>query len=424
MILPWMIYAIGVSAAFGAAAWLVERAFRDLRWPSPRFVWLIAMVGSFVLPWIPRQSQSINSVAGGSGSGLDFIGLVSGEPILVGPTYATLDRALALVWLTLAVVLGVRTAMAMIAARRMARKWQPQRLAGNDVLLSESTGPAVTGFLGGRIVVPEWLLSWERESQQLVVRHELEHVRARDPVLRLFATLVCVAVPWNLALWWHRRRIELAIELDCDRRVLAHYPDRERYGGLLLQVAEAGFSDRSGLPAFSHPASALERRIKMILTPHGPRAYTRSALTLIAATGVVFGAQSCAGPNAPDSGYLTALATSEVVAPELPQDRGLILPGTPEDGQLELMLAEHHPDVVANGLPEEQSVWFIIDDDLNIVRTGIGEHEGLEERLRADYPDEATEYILGLGVPLGRDIEVEVFLMVPEPQLGSVPPGN
>lgn len=175
----------------------------------------------------------------------------------------------------------------------------------------------------------------------------------------------------------------------------------------------------------------------MVLTHHGPRAYIRSALTLIAATGLVVGVQSCGGPDAPDAQYLTALATADVVSPEFTEDcdargciSGLVLPGTPPEGQLELMLAERHPDVVANGLPEGQSVWFIVDDDLNIVRTGIGDTEGLEARLRVDYPDETTEYSLGFGVPLRDDLpreespEVSVILMVQEPPLGSIPPGN
>ncbi len=111
-----------------------------------------------------------------------------------------------------------------------------------------------------------------------------------------------------------------------------------------------------------------------------------------------------------------------MVAPRFTEEGWLILPGTPEDGQLEMMVAERHPDVVANGLPEGQSVWFIVDDDLNIVRTGIGESEGLALRLEADYPDETDEYSLAWIVELADDIEVEVVLMVPEPPLGSLPP--
>ena len=159
----------------------------------------------------------------------------------------------------------------------------------------------------------------------------------------------------------------------------------------------------------------------MILTPHGPPAYARSALTLIAATGLVIGAQSCGRPDAPNAGYLTALATEDVAAPEFTEEGWLVLPGTPPEGQLEMMLAERHPDVVANGLPDGQGVWFIVDDDLNIVRTGIGEIDGLELRLAAEYPDETTEYALGWIVELANDIDVDVTLMVQEPKLGSIP---
>ena len=241
----------------------------------------------------------------------------------------------------------------------------------------------------------------------------------------------------------------------------------------------------------------------MILTPHGPRAYMRSALTLIVAAGVVAVAQSCSGPDAPDADYVTGLIIEDVVAPELTEDavavapeltedeqvittpeetrpsptpeeaRRLVqesgelvrqqllqsglsageirarltaagipanaldqffsgdavapqltagrLPYTPDDGQLEAELAEHHPGVLENGLPEGQSVWFIVDEDLNVLRTGIDESENLEERLQADYPAETTDYALGFGVPLGGEI-VDVVWMVPEPPPGWLPP--
>ena len=106
------------------------------------------------------------------------------------------------------------------------------------------------------------------------------------------------------------------------------------------------------------------------------------------ATGGVVGAQSCAGPDAPDVEFVTALVTAEAEAPEFAEDGMLVLPYTPEEGQLEAELAVHHPGVLENGLPERQSVWFIVDEYLNVVRTGIGESEGLAQRLRADYPPE------------------------------------
>lgn len=44
-------------------------------------------------------------------------------------------------------------------------------------------------------------------------------------------------MPWNPALWWIVRRLRLAIETDCDRRVLHAGTDVHAYGVLLLNAA-------------------------------------------------------------------------------------------------------------------------------------------------------------------------------------------
>jgi hypothetical protein len=49
-----------------------------------------------------------------------------------------------------------RLAMAHARLRREARSWEAGQVDGVDVLLSESTGPAVTGWLHPSIVVPRW----------------------------------------------------------------------------------------------------------------------------------------------------------------------------------------------------------------------------------------------------------------------------
>jgi TonB family protein len=93
-----------------------------------------------------------------------------------------------------------------------------------------------------------------------VLRHEQEHVRARDTLPRFLSVLAPALFPWNPALWWQASRLALAIEVDCDARVLDVDARRERYGLLLLAIAQ-----RQSLtmlaPALSEPSSHLERRI-------------------------------------------------------------------------------------------------------------------------------------------------------------------
>ena len=45
----------------------------------------------------------------------------------------------------------------------------------------------------------------------MMLAHEEEHVRARDPWLLAAAGLALVAVPWNIAAWLVVRRLRLAL---------------------------------------------------------------------------------------------------------------------------------------------------------------------------------------------------------------------
>jgi len=92
-------------------------------------------------------------------------------------------------------------------------------------------------------------------------------------------------VPWNVALWWHARRLRLAMEVDCDARVLRAHPRPERYGLLLLAIAQRSSAAAHLAPALSEPVSNLERRIvAMSTTTAGsrPRLAASGALALLA----------------------------------------------------------------------------------------------------------------------------------------------
>ena len=108
-------------------------------------------------------------------------------------------------------------------------------MEGERVLVSPDVGPAVIGWFRGTVVLPEWALGLEPDWRRLVLAHEREHVRAHDPALLALGILALVLLPGNAALWWQVRRLRLAVELDCDERVLRAHPDVGAYGGLLLE---------------------------------------------------------------------------------------------------------------------------------------------------------------------------------------------
>jgi TonB family protein len=128
-----------------------------------------------------------------------------------------------------------------------------------------------------------------------VVAHEREHVRAGDPRLLAAALAAAVLTPWNPAAWWQLRRLRLAIEVDCDARVLRRRGDVRAYGSALLEVGRRASRSGFATAAFAEPVSSLERRIRIMTAPAARRPLLRAA-----ACGAVAAALAAAACEAPE----------------------------------------------------------------------------------------------------------------------------
>lgn len=297
MIAIWMLYASALSLCVGLAALALEHAAR--LWARPRrFVWAVAILASLLVPiaglMIPSAPVPQRGAPPGSGRIGDLVARpvptgrapsvgVSSALSKIGPLMAALNRPLLLLWggASLALVLGLLRAG--VGLRRRARGWRATVVDGTEVLVAPDIGPAVVRLGGLRVVLPEWALTAEPAARSLMLLHENEHREARDPDLLLGATVALMLVPWALPLWWQVRRLQLAVETDCDRRVMRAGADAHAYGVLLLSVG--AHSTRQPLlapTAFSEERSLLERRIEAMTSPSSKRRLVRTAL----ATGV------------------------------------------------------------------------------------------------------------------------------------------
>jgi len=196
------------------------------------------------------------------------------------------------------------------ALARRRRSWREALVESERVLVTQDDGPALVGVRAPRIVVPKWALELDSAAVRLMLRHEREHQRARDPLLIHLAGLTLVLMPWNPFVWWMLSRLRLAVELDCDARVLgiasgrpAASSDLSTYGELLLAVVTRRSPRRPLIaPAILEHPSSLTRRISVMYS-HVPRliglrsaAAGSAALVILALTLVVpvpsVGAQS------------------------------------------------------------------------------------------------------------------------------------
>jgi len=317
MIAPWMGYVVVVTALLAAVAAMAERIATVQRWPR-RWSWVGAIATLAVLVGLSPRRAAIRSIelarafrverqaAAGReapGPGAPVAAATRrerGPLVLWGAVSEGLQTPLRVMWFTGSAALAVVFAFAAIGLARRRRTWCETTVDGVTVLVAPAEGPAVVGLRSPRVVIPEWSLSLDGTARGLMLRHELEHVRARDPLLAHAAALTLIALPWNLPLWWILRRLRLAVELDCDARVLARNgpprttpaPDARNYGELLLTVASRRSRRLVGAPALLEQTSALGRRIVAMHPPlpRFPRAhnavFAAGAIVLTAVAGL------------------------------------------------------------------------------------------------------------------------------------------
>ena len=304
MMLAWMAYATLAAAALGLTAWLVDFAFAG-RFRRRRVLWAAVFLASAVGPIVfsvARVNFAEAEVGAATGAWASETPIVS-------------DRVIGMAWLAASAIFALWLVAIQYRLRRRLRVFQSRIVDGEPVLVSSAFGPAVVGVVRPQIVLPEWALAIDERERRIIVAHETEHRAARDPLLATVALFVVAALPWNAALWWQLRRLRLAIEMDCDRRVVSrHGHDPHSYGMLLLATRERA---SRFMPAMAMAAmrSGLGRRLEALVDGRPQSAARR--LGALAAAVVLAVAIACV--PAPRLSTARANVAAEP-APEPPRD--------------------------------------------------------------------------------------------------------
>lgn len=260
--LGWMLYCVLLAACAAAAAVPLERIARHAARPT-RWVWALALAASVLVSEISRVREvGILSV---------ILPRAAAAPWLMAPavTFAHTFHALGRWDSQLTIAAWGATALvaawfilsfARLLERR--RTWRADIVDGHAVLVSDADGPAVFGIGRGSIVLPGWALDAGDRARALMLAHELEHQQSGDTRLLLLSLVAVLLQPWNPAVWWLAGRLRLAIEVDCDARVLDRGADLHSYGLVLLEAGSRDAGDPLPAPAFSTPPSWLQQRIR------------------------------------------------------------------------------------------------------------------------------------------------------------------
>jgi len=295
VIATWMVYCTVIGLLLSGAAHLVEQLVLG-RGGSTRRVWLVAMVVAVALPAVAILSGGGPTAAAAASLGSNpSVGAVT--MAVTVELFSSLDRLLLDAWAASSALLACLLIGSVVAITRRRRSWSREEVDGVPVLVSEDVGPAVVGILRHRIVLPRWAVTEDAVPRALLLRHEQEHVAAGDPRLIFLAALLVVAMPWNLAVWRLASRLRMAVETDCDRRVMGcPGVDPRSYGALLLSVGlrRSGRAVAAAI-GFSRSRSLLETRIER-MTWRRRQGALRTVATAVAVAALVAAAWTLPQP--------------------------------------------------------------------------------------------------------------------------------
>lgn len=309
MILFWMLS----TAMFGLWVALVAASAQPIAralGSSTRWIWCAALAIASLWPvlWMlaMRVLPSMHDVV----TAMPAISVLPDGAALLSHSPASavdlVGRIALGVWAVASPLLAYRLVRSVIVVRRIRATAERRLLDGEAVLVTDGLGPATIGLRRRDVLMPKELLALEEPLRRLVLRHEREHCLAGDTWLLFGSAIVVVLLPWNPALWLIARRLHLALEVDCDARVLAAGADSLRYGRLLLMLAKRRVPIALA-PTFATPPSHLERRIIAMRS----RLARPRPLQLAAAGGfLVLGLGGACSAGAPDAPSVVRSSTS------------------------------------------------------------------------------------------------------------------
>lgn len=379
MVIAWIGYCLLISGLLALAAFASERALGHFRKPV-RWAWFAAIAGSVTVPVIAFFAPGLLPGFGVSSAepavGLGDLAVVAaaGElPAAAGGGFdaAAVGAALAWGWVLLVVAMIGYVGRIYGRLRSEMRTWKPGRVVGSPVMISEERGPAVVGFRRSVVVMPKWIPELEDKLLRLVFLHEREHQRAGDHRLFAAAVTALVLMPWNLFVWWQVSRLRLAIEFDCDRRVLRRGASPRDYADALITVGSRVSGSLLAAAAFAERKPAVERRLRRMTEPvAGMRLLRTLGASGLAMVAVLF-VLGCPGPesgvNAPEPPAAAVTPPSEAVEwtpPPMPGEDALTRGDRPS------FIAFDRPPVLQNA--EEMSDALKRAYPTNLKDAGIG----------------------------------------------------
>jgi GWxTD domain-containing protein len=287
--------------------------------------------------------------------------------------------------------------------------------------------PVVTGQIRPMILVPIGLLAGlPAEQIEMILLHELAHIRRHDYLVNMLQAFVEGLMFYNPAVWWISNVIRREREHCCDDIVVAATQNAHAYARALAALEEA--RGTHGELAIASTGGSLVKRINRLLRPPDVRGFSlmplAASVVLIAIAAAVLGARPAPRPTRVETAARAAVPAAAVVVP-LPSTTAPASQETapPIPASLKKWLAE---DVVH----EQRNPWKAgkwLGQDVALIREPAGATQASDALMR--WVNEDVVYIitdnerrafLELRTDAEREQFIEQFWLRRDPTPGTI----
>jgi beta-lactamase regulating signal transducer with metallopeptidase domain len=248
--------------------------------------------------------------------------------------------------------------------------------------------PTALGWLRPVILVPTGaLLGLTSEQLELVLAHELAHIRRRDYLVNLMQTAVETFLFYHPAVWWVSGRMRVERELCCDDLAVAACGNPVGYARALADLQ--GLGARVPVLSMAMTGGSLFDRIARLVAPPGRVSRTSRGLATVLSAGalalaVVLGS-SVLGVPRPGADVARAEPAQESPAAPAVPNRGNTPNGSQSNGfPLERILELAHAGVTPEYIDELEALGY---NDLSADQLTALRQQGVD----ADYVRSLTE---------------------------------
>ncbi|HEX9892766.1 MAG TPA: M56 family metallopeptidase [Gemmatimonadales bacterium] len=292
-------------------------ALRHLAWTLALAGALVVPLLARVLPWrlpvVPARSTAVE--LDGPGQPTPAPGLAEkhkadggkrespgyqSSPVQSSSATVSLRTVAPLVWLAGAALLALRLLGGFVLLAGIARRAREPKTGDWLTLLDRACGrigvrvvprlllsdritmPCTAGWLRPMILLPSDAITWDEGRREVVLLHELAHLKRRDFLPHMLAQATCAVHWFNPLVWIAAHRMRSDAERACDDLVLSVGARPSDYAAHLLEIVRGSPARRSPAPALPMAQrSEFEGRLLAILESTGERRMPSARAALV-----------------------------------------------------------------------------------------------------------------------------------------------